>query len=235
MIPKPPTDKNTTDTTDVAERDMDGKLSVHTASWILDECLKKENRANEQVIMFIDSFIRHKHIGQASEEAGIAPSLGYKWRHRKDIATAISKLIDASATKYGFDASEIVERTKEIVDFDPIMLQRPDGSFKSKMHEIPPEARRALKSMTVKNLYKQTEDINGIKSNIIVGELIEYKFYDKLKAAELVGREKKLFKTTTKVEHDVTKNMAQTLLESAKRASERVKTVEVFEVKKDER
>ena len=170
-------------------------------------------------------------------ECKIDRSIGYSYRHRKDIANAIRKLIDKSAVKHGFDSSEILQRVKEVVDFDPAELMNADGTFKSNLHDIEPEARRCLKKLKVKNLWGKTEDANGIETKLIIGEVIEYEFYDKLKASELVGKEKEMFKTTTRVEHDVTKNMASVLLESAKRAdkvieeSKEPRTVEVINVK----
>lgn len=200
------------------EDGSNGELTENESSFILDSCLKPKHRVDPSVVAFIDAFIRCKNIGQASEECNISKSLGYAYRHRKDIANAIQRLIDKSAVKHGFDASEIIERVKEVVDFDPIALQNADGSFKSNLHDIEPEARRCLKKLKVKNLWNQTEDMNGMKSKIIIGEVIEYEFYDKLKSAELVGKEKEIFKTTTRVEHAVTKDMANILLESSRRA-----------------
>jgi len=204
-------------------KENSGELTTDESSFILDATLKAKHRKDASVIAFIDAFVACKSISQASVEAGIHPRDGYKIRHRRDVSLAIQKLIDKSAIKYGFDNSEIFERVKEVVEFDPIMVQNPDGTFKSNMHDIPPEARRNIKKMKVKNLYKQVEDINGMKEKLIVGELIEYEFYDKLKASELVGKEKEMFKNTTKVEHTVTKDMASILLESARRAEERRK------------
>jgi hypothetical protein len=166
----------------------------------------------------MDAFIRCKSIAQASTECGIERSVGYGIRHRKDVSSCIQKLIDKSTIKHGFDSSEILERVKEVVDFDPIEMMNQDGSFKSNLHDIAPEARRCLKKLKVKNIYNQTEDLQGMKTKIIIGEMIEYEFYDKLKASELVGKEKEMFKTTTRVEHDLTKNMQSVLLDSAKRA-----------------
>lgn len=206
---------------DVMNPKRDGKLSDDEYGFILDATLKPKHRKDESVLSFIDSFIKCKDIRQASAECGINYSVGYQYRHRLDIANAIQKLIDKSAVKYGFDASEIMERTKEIVSFDPIMLQNPDGTFKSKLHDIDPAARRNLKKLKVKNLWTEIEDMNGMKKNIICGEVIEYEFYDKLKAIELSGKEKELFKTTTKVEHGITENMANILLESARRGQEK--------------
>jgi hypothetical protein len=98
-------------------------------------------------------------------------------------------------------------------------LQNADGTFKDNLYDIEPAARRNLKKLKVHNLYQQSEDLNGMKKKIIVGKVIEYEFYDKLKAVDLVGKEKEMFKTTTRVEHDVTKNMASILLESARRGN----------------
>lgn len=202
-------------------RDPKGELTDDESSFILTSTLKPKHRQDPTVLAFIDSFIRCKSIRQASEECSINPSLGYKIRHRKDIANAIQKLIDKSHIKYGFDNSEVMERVKEIVDFDPIMVMNRDGSYKSNMHDIAPEARRNIKKLRVKNLYNQVKDINGIIDPIIIGEVISYEFYDKLKASEMVGKEKEMFKNTTKVEHGITKDMASILLASAKRADDR--------------
>lgn len=212
MIPKPDTLGNVVVTKEV----KDGSLTDNEYDFILETTLKSKHREDPSILMFIESFVRCKNIQQASAEAGIARSLGAQYRYRKDIALAIQKLIDKSIIKYGFDASELIERTKEMVDFDPIMLQNPDGTFKSNLYDVSPEARRSLKKLKVKNVWG--EDLNGHK--IITGEVIEYEFYDKQKAIEMVGREKDLFKTTTKVEHTISNDMASILLESAKRGAQ---------------
>lgn len=210
----------------------DGRLTSNESGFILDACLKPKDRRNESLLVFIENFVRCKNIAESSDAAGIKYSLGYSYRHRADVANAIQKLIDKSVLKYGFDASEIMERTKEIVDFDPISVQNADGTFKDNFHDIDPAARRNIKKLKVQNLYSNTEDMNGMKKKIIVGKIIEYEFYDKLKAVDLAGKEKEMFKTTTRVEHDVTKNMASILLASAQKGAQASlayapKTVEV--------
>ena len=198
----------------------EGLLTRDESTFILDAELSKKRRADPVILAFIESFVRCKNIQQASAEAGIDKTVGYKIRHYLDVSNAITKLIEKSAVKYGFDASEVIERTKEMVDFDPIVLYNNDGTFKNNMYDIPPEARRNIKKMKVKNIWSESEDLNGMKSKIIIGEVIEYEFYDKQKAIELVGKEKELFKNTTKVIHDVTDNMADILLASASRGKE---------------
>jgi len=140
----------------------DGQLTENEHEFILNSTLKAKHRNEPSVLRFIEEFVRCKHIAEASAAAGIAPSLGYRYRHYKDIADCITKIIDKSAIKYGFDASEVMERTKEIIDFDPISMQNPDGTFKSKMHEIDPAARRNIKKLKVQNLYQQCEDRHGV-------------------------------------------------------------------------
>lgn len=210
-----------------------GELTENEYEFILSSCLKPVHRQNSKVVEFIEAFVRCKSIPQASAECGIHSSLGYKYRHRADIAQAIEKITARSTIKYGFDASEVMERAKEMVDFDPIALQNPDGSFKSNLHDIAPEARRSIKKMKVKNIYQKTKDMNGMDVQIIVGEVIDYEFYSKEKMIDLVGKEKEMFKTTTKVEHTVTKDMAAVLLASKQRAEEfnkQLKEPEAIEV-----
>lgn len=62
---------------------------------------------------------------------------------------------------------------------------------------------------------------------IVIGQIIEVELYDKLKGAEMLGPEKEIFKKTTKVEHDVTQNMASVLLESKRIADERAQMMRV--------
>lgn len=117
--------------------------------------------------------------------------------------------------KFGFDASEVVEKVKEIAAVDIIEFVNPDGTFKS-LHQIPADARRAIKKIKYKSL--TMPDPNGIP--VRIGEIIELELWSKEKALELLGREKDLFKQTTKVEHDVTKNMKEVLLASKARGEQ---------------
>lgn len=221
-MPLPPQSSDNNSLGNVTESsDM---LNVDEQTLILDATLKDKHRNDEKCILFIESFVRCRNIRQASNEAGVRPDVGYKYRHSKDVASAIQKITDKAIMKYGFDGEEIVERVKEVVDFDPIDLVNPDGTYKESLAEIPAEARRVIKKFKAKNLYDKIEDINGMKKTIIVGKLIEVEFYDKLKGAELLGSEKGQFKKTTRVEHALSDNMAEHLLES-KRLADKTVTV----------
>lgn len=205
--------------------EKDGLLTDSESSFIMDTCLKPKHRKDENVLRFIEKFVQCKHVGEASAYAGVDYTLGYSYKNRIDISNCIQKIIDKSAIKYGLDATEIFERAKEIVDFDPILVQNPDGTFKDNLWDIEPSARRNIRKLKVQNLYSQSEDLNGIKNKIIIGKVIEYEFYDKMKGIDLVGREKDMFKTTTKHEHSLTQDMADILLASAKRGEDASKQI----------
>lgn len=192
-------------------------LEDEDISFILDATLRPEHRANAEVIRFILAYIACRSVPQAALEARIPSQRAKAMMNRKDIHSAIVKITDTALMKHGLDASEIVERVKEIAFFDPASLVKPDGSFMDNMNEIPAEARRAIKKFEAKNLYEL--DPNGMP--VVIGKLIKVEFWDKLKGNELLGREKNLFKETVKLEHDVTANMKDLLLESKQRAEQR--------------
>jgi hypothetical protein len=198
-----------------------GKLTENEVSIILKTSLLPEHHRDPIVIRFIQSYMTCRDTSQASKECGIATGSGKALRNRPDIHEAITRLTEKSVMKYGFDASEVIEKVKEISAIDPIEFVRPDGTYKTDMNEIAPESRRAIKKFKAKNLYG--EDNNGMKT--VIGELIEVEFWDKMKAVELLGREKDLFKQTTTVQHDVTTNMANLLLESSQRAEHHAREV----------
>lgn len=206
-------------------------LSHDETEYILSRTLSKSAFKSKKVRKFIESFLECENVAQASEMTGIHPSEGKRMRNTSGISKAIRALVKNQAVKHGFDGSEIVKRVKEVVDIDPALVFNADGTVKDSMHDIPAEVRRGIRKFECKNLYQNSEDMNGMKQRIVIGKLVKVEFYDKMKATELIGREKKLFKLTTKVEHDVTKNMESLLLESVSRANKAA--IEVIEVRGD--
>lgn len=188
--------------------------------------LRPDQRTPE-IMRFILNYVKCRNNSQAARESGLPPSKGTYYRQRPEIHACIDAITARAVIKYGYDAEEVIERAKEIANVDPIVLQNPDGSYKKSLHEIPAEARRAIKSLKVKNVYG--EDVNGIRT--VVGEIIEVQFHDKMKGLELIGPEKNVFKKTTVVQHDVTSNMKSVLLESGNRAEERIRLLQAREVK----
>ena len=136
-------------------------------------------------------------------------------RHNRQVHEAIKQVTDATMVKFGYDANDVVERVKEVAALYPIEFENPDGSYKTSLSQIRPEARRAIKSMVVKNEYGV--DPNGMPR--VTGQIIKIDLWDKLKAAELLGREVQVFKETKKIEHEHTKGMKDILLEAERRGT----------------
>lgn len=203
----------------------DHKLTEDETSFILKTTLLPEHREDPNVLRFISSYLRCRSTVQAEREAGLKARSGHNLRARPDIHAAITKLTEKSVMKYGFDASEVIERVKEIAGLDPIDLFNDDGTCKENMKDIPAEARRAIKSFKVKNLYET--DPNGMPR--LAGKIIEVQLWDKMKAQELLGREKDLFVEKKTIKHDVTENMANVLLDSTRRADQRLLSMGVTE------
>ena len=181
--------------------------------YIFQTTLRKEHRSNATVLAFIREYVQCRDVAQASKEVGISRRDGGNLRSRKDIFECINKITEAQVLKYGIDGEEVVKKVWDIADFDPAdVIDSETGAAKTNVHDIPYEARRAIKKMKVKNLWE--EDENGIKT--VVGELVEFEFWDKLKASEMVGREFGKFKETSVVEVGPTKDMKDILLESRK-------------------
>lgn len=201
--------------------DVNGKLTDCETEVILMRFLNREHRTDPNILRFIASYMRHRNVRQAQDEAGLPPKSGRGILNRKDIFACIQALTQKSMMKYGFDAHEVVEAVKEIAYVDPADLFHKDGTHKQ-IHDIAPEVRRAIKKYKVKNLYEN--DPNGMPR--IVGQLFDIELWSKEKAVELLGREKELFVEKKVVEHDVTGNMAAILLDSKRRADDRQRQIQ---------
>jgi hypothetical protein len=196
---------------------VSGKLSPDETQVILATTLREEHRDDPNVLRFIANYLRCRDARQAAREAGLDPRSGPNLRARPDVHQAIVALSEKSVMKYGFDAAEVIERVKEVASFDPAELLNEDGSYKTSLRDVSPEARRAIKKFKAKNLFEK--DPNGMR--VQVGVLLEVEIWDKMKASELLGREKEVFVEKKKIEHDMGSNMASLLLESKARAESR--------------
>lgn len=195
-----------------------GALTENEADIIFKTTLRPEHRDDPNVLRFISNYMRCRDARQAAKEAGLTPNSGTVLRNRPDIHDCIEKLTLKSVQKYGYDATEVIERVKEIAGIDPIEFENPDGTYKTSLAHIAPETRRAIKKFKCKNIFET--DPNGMK--IVVGQLIEVELWNKMHAIELLGKEKEIFKQKTTVEHDLSNRMADILLESKQRADTHV-------------
>jgi hypothetical protein len=202
---------------DKPPEEFDPRMSDAAIVHILKTTLRPDQYDDPRIIKFILNWVVTRSNADAARAAGMNPNHGSYWRARPEIHKAIEDITATDVVKHGYDASEMIERAKEIAGIDPVIFENPDGSYKNRLSDIPAAARRAIKKFKVKNLYGL--DANGMQ--IVIGQIIEVEVWDKLKGIELLGSEKNIFKKTTVVQHDVTSNMSSLLLESGRRADER--------------
>ena len=210
-IPQPPGFKPPPPTTD--ER----LLNEDETAWIIRTTLFPHHRIDPTILGFISNYMMCRDARQSAKELGLDPKDGLRILRKPDVHDCISRLTQKMLMKHGFDGAEVVERVKEVAGINVADIFDERGAFK-KIHDIRPEVQRAFKKFKVKNSW--TTDPNGQK--VIDGEILEVEFWDKMKAVELLGREKDLFKEKKIMEHDIGKNMSQILLDSTKRATLRL-------------
>lgn len=208
------------------EKPDDHRLSEDEAHHILKNELRRSHFEDKGIMRFIDSYMRCRSVAQAERDAFLNKGQGHNILRKPDVYTAIQKIDAKAMMKYGYSAEEVVERVKEIVNVDPAEIEKPDGSgFKTRLSDIAPETRRAIRKFKAKNTYfidpngQYITDDRG--QRIVETEIIEVEFWDKTKNTELLGREKDLFKETRKIEHDVGSNMRNFLLDSQNRGEQR--------------
>lgn len=202
---------------------LEEEISIKTHETIYDQVirstLKPEHATDPFILRFISNYSVCKDVKQAARDAGLTAIDGRRLISYPDIYECVQRIATMNARKYGYDAEEVVAKVKEIIEFDPIDLFDPDtNSFYEDLNQIPPETRRVIKKLNVMNIYEK--DPNGMVTGV-KGKILKFEFWDKLKAAEMLGQEKEVFKKQVKVEHDVGKNMKDTLLGRIKDAEER--------------
>lgn len=201
--------------------DKNKSLTEDETHYILMTTLKPKHQSDPTVVEFIREFLICRDVRQASESVGIMARKGERLRREPDVYEAIRRITSKALEKYGYSAEDVVEKVREVTQVDMAAFQKEDGSWVESISDVPSEMRRAVKKFKVKNEYDT--DANGMK--YVTGRIIEVEFWDKLKAAELLGREKDIFKETRKIELDATENMKDILLGGVDRANERLKNV----------
>lgn len=167
----------------------DKKLTDNEALFIINSCLPHAMQNDPTVLRFIDSYVSCRNVSQAARHAGVNLHQGRKWKNNTFVNDAITKLTMKSIDKYGFNAEEVVERIRELTDSNVFDWFNDDGTIKHPK-EMPPEAQRTVKSFKVKETWGQ--DPNGVKYQN--GRIVDIEFYDKIKASELIGPEKGVFR-----------------------------------------
>lgn len=183
---------------------------------ILHNTLDVKHAIDPKVIKFLMSYIENRSVGDAAKYAGLRRESGKRILNKVDVQAALAKIMETQGRKASFDAAEILERTNEIAQIDPLDVFNSDGTVKD-IHDIPADVRRAIKKVTVKEVWET--DINGVK--VHTGFIKTIEFWDKLKGLEMLGKYDGVFREKVDHTHDIGGNLASYLLASEKRANER--------------
>ena len=184
---------------------------------IFKESLTPRHLADQTILAYIIKYVECRHNGQACKSVGITGVEGNNLRKHPDISNAIKKLTHMTIEKFGYSAEDMVERVREVADFDPGCVYNDDGTFKH-MKDLSPEERRAIKGFDCRNIMEK--DPNGMETGRMIGQVINYEFYDRIDSAKILVKEKGHFKDIKRVEHEVTTVISTQLIAGLKRAEE---------------
>ena len=162
-----------------------------TVHQILNDTLTPTNAIDPTIWKFILAYLETRHVGDAAKSVKLTTAQGKRILAMADVQLAVREIAESQARVNAFDLSEILERANEIAQVDLTDLFTPDGVVKP-IDQIPAAALRAVKKMTVEEVYDRDE--NGIPSDKATGRIIKIEFWDRLKAVELLGKHEGGFK-----------------------------------------
>lgn len=146
--------------------------------------------------LFVYEYLIDLNATQAAIRAGYsensAHDIGCENLEKPEIIEAIQERMDKRAEKVGVSAEIILKKLLDLATVDLAKAYDINGRLLP-IHNIPEEVRIAISGIKV------FEEFDGFgKDRVQIGEVREVKFWDKLKALELLGKNLKLF--TDKVE-----------------------------------
>lgn len=116
------------------------------------------------------------------------------------------------ATK--IDAAFVLTNLAAMIQADPVdIIDRETGSYKP-IHDWPIVWRRMLSAADIKEIYED---------KVRVGEIVKYKFIDKLKAFELLGKHVDVSAFAERIDVTVSNDLADRITMSRKRTTEQPK------------
>lgn len=181
--------------------------------------VKKEKKLTDKQSMFIKQFLIDLNATQAAIRAGYSNRTARSQGQRLLTNVDISKAIDAGKRerleRVKVDADFVLYRLFDIVESDPCDIINEDGGFKS-IHDWPLTWRRMLSAMDIKEITEYQGEAEG---QVKIGELVKFRFPDKLKALETLGKHVDVQAFVKKVEHSGNINLAERLHRARKRAA----------------
>lgn len=144
-------------------------------------------KLSAQQRLFIEEYMVDLNGLQAALRAGYsktgANGTASRLLANPDIRRLVDEKLDARAQATAIDAMFVLTRLADMIDADPCDIIDPATGCYRRIHDWPITWRRMLSAADVQELYAgQGKDREKI------GEIVKYKFIDKLKAYELLGK-----------------------------------------------
>lgn len=187
-------------------------------SHIFATTLSQRHQQDKVIMAYIMKYVDCRHNGEASRSVGIAAHEGNNLRKHADVAEAIKKVAALATEEFGFAADDLVQRLKDIADFDPLDIYDQDTGLFKHIKDLPFEARMSIREFECENVMEK--DANGIETGRVISQVLKYKFYDRPDQVKVLGREKNLFKERKVVENNVTHSLNTKLLAGLQRAEQ---------------
>ena len=199
------------------EEDVSPVTINEKVSRIFATTLTERHQQDQVILRYILKYVECRHNGEACKSVGISAAEGSNLRKYSDISEAIKKIAELTTEEFGYTAADMVQRLKDIAEFDPRCIYNEDGTFKH-IKDLPFEAVMSIKNFECKNIMEK--DGNGIETGRMIGQVMKYEFYDRTEQVKTLGKQKDVFKDKKVIENNHTYDFNEKLLAGLQRAEQ---------------
>lgn len=147
---------------------------------------------------FIDEYLLDRNGKKAAIRAGYKPAgaecQASRMLRNVKVETAVKKAIAEQQKRTQVTTDKVLAALWEVANSDFLDIYQKDGTLKS-IHEMPEETRRAIASIEIKEC--GTNEDGGSKPS----KTMKVRFWDKLRALEMLGRHLKMFSDKIEISH----------------------------------
>lgn len=153
---------------------------------------KRERELTFKQHRFVEEYLVDLNGAQAAIRAGYSPKSANKIAHELldktgPVAAAVQARMDRRSVRTEITADQVLTEIFRIASADIAQAYNEDGSLKP-IHEIPEDVRRAISGVDVEELFEGRG-----QNREHVGQVKKLRFWDKLRANELLGKHLTLF------------------------------------------
>jgi len=148
-------------------------------------------------VRFVEEYLISLNASDAARKAGYsaktAASQGADLLKNPKVRAALDKAIERRAIRVGVKADDVLQELLRVGRVDIAQVVDEKTGRLRPLHEMPEEARRAIASIEVEELFEGRGE-----EREKIGELVKVRFWDKVRGLELLGKHLRLFSDTGK-------------------------------------